>query len=727
MGPEARRVRRDGRVRLPGGRRLRSLEKVRREPKAAHPARGEAKAFTQRRDDPDRPGRKLYNLQGVDRPLYRLPDVLDAVASGRLVFVVEGEKDADRLASLDLVATCNDGGAGKWKSVHTAALEGALVVVVPDNDATGRAHARAVCRALEEAAESVVVLDLRELPEGSPMPVKGDVSDWLDAGGSVEAFKGLVRDAPSFAASALARNSDEAEDSPSGTDPVAIPERVYGLLPPALADAVGRVEAWAVRDAFLTSLLVCLSGALPHVRFSYGRGEYLSPHLFAFLYGPAASGKGVVSLARAWLHGIDDALTRDSTTAREGWAAKKAERDRLRRSRKKADQDEVQLLDETDPLGPEPPSRYVLMGEDTTSAGLVDAVHDNPEGAALVSTEADTVTDANGKEHGRFSAIFRKAFHNERHAENRRTGGRLVVPSVRLAVLLAGTLDQVGRLFERGVEDGLFSRFIFYGLGSTLRYESQRGASADREFDRMTEARAADALALHRALSARPVDAEGRTAPLYVDLPGPAWDRMDEAYRALFDRLFNGARAHPALAATVKRGPVICYRIASALAVWRAFGAGVDLTAAPSLTVCDDDAEAALLLSLVYVETALRHAEAFSGRYRTGDALDGDDAPGGAHRTTAADRDLLDRLPDEFDPDALEAAASEAGASRATAFRRAAAWVSTGLVVKEKEGRRTTYRKVTRPAPEAFVGDGRASTPPDLSVPSDPWAGEPPF
>ena len=49
-------------------------------------------------------------MQGVERVLYRLPEVL---AAGE-VWVVEGEKDADSLAALGIVATCNAGGAGKW-------------------------------------------------------------------------------------------------------------------------------------------------------------------------------------------------------------------------------------------------------------------------------------------------------------------------------------------------------------------------------------------------------------------------------------------------------------------------------------------------------------------------------------------------------------------------------------------------------------------------------------
>ncbi len=54
---------------------------------------------------------------------YRLPE-LAAADPRRSVFVVEGEKDADRLAALGAVATCNPGGAGKWRPEFGAHLAG---------------------------------------------------------------------------------------------------------------------------------------------------------------------------------------------------------------------------------------------------------------------------------------------------------------------------------------------------------------------------------------------------------------------------------------------------------------------------------------------------------------------------------------------------------------------------------------------------------------------------
>jgi hypothetical protein len=120
------------------------------------------KDFRQRR--PDGNGDWIWNLQGVRRVLYRLPQVLKAVADGHTVFVVEGEKDADNLARLGLVATTNAGGAGKWTKAYSETLRGANVVILPDNDDAGRKHARQVARSLQGVATSVKVVPLPDLP-----------------------------------------------------------------------------------------------------------------------------------------------------------------------------------------------------------------------------------------------------------------------------------------------------------------------------------------------------------------------------------------------------------------------------------------------------------------------------------------------------------------------------------------------------------------------------------
>src|SRR5262249_32315740 len=104
------------------------------------------KAFKQRR--PDGKGGWIWNLQDVRVVPYQLPALLEAISAGHTVFVVEGEKDANGGAKLGITATCNSGGAKKWRAQHAAFLKGADVVIVPDNDPPGQEHAELVAKSL---------------------------------------------------------------------------------------------------------------------------------------------------------------------------------------------------------------------------------------------------------------------------------------------------------------------------------------------------------------------------------------------------------------------------------------------------------------------------------------------------------------------------------------------------------------------------------------------------
>ena len=118
-------------------------------------------------------------INGGRRVLYNLPQVLKAVAAGDVIYVVEGERDADRLNSLGFTATCNfdgasDGERPKWRQEYSEHLGGAQVIIIADNDDPGTRHAKAVAASLKGHA--------RSRTEG-----KGDdVSDHLDAGFSLE-------------------------------------------------------------------------------------------------------------------------------------------------------------------------------------------------------------------------------------------------------------------------------------------------------------------------------------------------------------------------------------------------------------------------------------------------------------------------------------------------------------------------------------------------------------
>ena len=118
--------------------------------------------------------------------LYRLPEIL----AKSVVYVVEGEKDADRLWSLGIPATTSPMGAKNWRSEYAHSLKDKQVVIVPDNDPDGRRYAQDVSRSLVDVATAVKIVRLPGLAE------HGDVSDWLDAGGRKEALLKMIERTP---------------------------------------------------------------------------------------------------------------------------------------------------------------------------------------------------------------------------------------------------------------------------------------------------------------------------------------------------------------------------------------------------------------------------------------------------------------------------------------------------------------------------------------------------
>jgi AAA domain/CHC2 zinc finger len=119
-------------------------------------------------------------LTDARRVLYHLPEVLTA----NQILIVEGEKDADAIRSLDLAAdwkairvtaTTAPGGssAGTWRDEFSTYFAGKVALILPDNDKPGREHADRVARSVYPYAAVVKIVNLSGLPE------KGDVSDFL--------------------------------------------------------------------------------------------------------------------------------------------------------------------------------------------------------------------------------------------------------------------------------------------------------------------------------------------------------------------------------------------------------------------------------------------------------------------------------------------------------------------------------------------------------------------
>lgn len=124
----------------------------------------------------------------VEHVLYRTPEL--AATQESMVLFLEGEKDADRAWSIGFAATSTAQGAGKAAQTANSAwalLKGKDVALLPDNDQAGEKHVAEVAELLFPIAKSIRIVRLPNLPD------KGDLSDWLDAGGDADQLRALIK------------------------------------------------------------------------------------------------------------------------------------------------------------------------------------------------------------------------------------------------------------------------------------------------------------------------------------------------------------------------------------------------------------------------------------------------------------------------------------------------------------------------------------------------------
>src|SRR5260370_36010601 len=88
-----------------------------------------------------------------------------------------------------MAVTCNNGGSRTFKPEFAPHLSSKRAAIFPDNDEPGRAHALKGAEILAPVAKSLKIVELPDLP------AKGDVTDWVNAGGTLEALREYYRKA----------------------------------------------------------------------------------------------------------------------------------------------------------------------------------------------------------------------------------------------------------------------------------------------------------------------------------------------------------------------------------------------------------------------------------------------------------------------------------------------------------------------------------------------------
>ncbi len=208
-------------------------------------------------------------LQGRKLPLYRLPPLLHAPA-GSVVYLTEGEKHADALREWGLMATTNAGGAGKFRADHAQALVGHTVIVLGDNDEAGRKHVVGTMAKLQQAGVTAHTLELPNLR------AKGDVVDWIGAGGTKVALERLT--------DAVIQPSPEADEEAAATGEP--PLGAQEAEPEAGANAHSSLALWHWRARELEKPESLL-------------GSVITNSSRTFIFGPTGLGKTHFALGMA--------------------------------------------------------------------------------------------------------------------------------------------------------------------------------------------------------------------------------------------------------------------------------------------------------------------------------------------------------------------------------------------------------------------------------------------
>ena len=221
-------------------------------------------------------GSRQASMQGARVIPYRLADVLEAKLQAKPVFLCEGEKAADALASIGVFTSTSHTGAGSWPAANSTWFADLNIVLVPDNDAPGYRYASLVASALLPIAKSVRLLAL-------PVGHTEDAFEWVMAGGDkaqlMALCKGLqpVLDAESIVYLPPAA-AEDVEPEPASDAEAFEPGPA---LEPEPAESKIRIEPWdTIQDEPVEWLI---QDVLPRKGFSA-------------LFGPPGSFKSFVAL-----------------------------------------------------------------------------------------------------------------------------------------------------------------------------------------------------------------------------------------------------------------------------------------------------------------------------------------------------------------------------------------------------------------------------------------------
>lgn len=267
-------------------------------------------------------------------------------------------------------------------------------------------------------------------------------------------------------------SNDDDEDS---DEPMALfPDTIFDTLPLYLQKAVSIARTKEERDILLLGSLTTLSVALHRMQGIYGDCS-VHPNLYLFISARASAGKGILNHCRQLVWRIHRELREKAKQEKQLYEA-----EMYQYNVNKAKNPDL-------PLPGKPKLGMLFIPANNSATGFLQLLAESNERGIIFETEADTLVNSFKSKYGDFSSGFRNAFQHEPVSFFRRTDDEhCEIEHPCLSVLLSGTPNQIQNLIP-DVENGLFSRFMFYVMNLRNDWNNVFESRAEQGADKLYE------------------------------------------------------------------------------------------------------------------------------------------------------------------------------------------------------------------------------------------------
>ena len=365
--------------------------------------------------------------------------------------------------------------------------------------------------------------------------------------------------------------TDTDEDENIDTYCGAIPDEVFETLPSDIKELLKIAKDNKERDTLFLSILAISSGLFPALRTMYGNQIY-TPHLYVCEVAQAGSGKGLAMNALTLAKSIQDALDRQYKEEKRDYDKRLLSWElELKRAAKEYREPDINLRPE------EPKRKVLILQANTSKSQMLLHMSVTEFGNILATTEIDSFAEALRTDYGKHAAEIRMFFHHERVGQSYKTDkDPIVIDFPKLALMLSGTPEQLVN-FIRTLEDGMYSRFMFYTMSPTYKWKNQSPLEGNGNINaRELFASVGEKM---KANFFKTKDKE-----IMINFTREQWDRHTEIFQRELG--YVAAEENPNVMAIVFRSGLITMRVAMVLCGYRIMEAGWDVN---EYTCSDED------------------------------------------------------------------------------------------------------------------------------------------